>query len=215
MENLETFLEIPYQYNWGWGTREPGENGNTSANAGGLGDLNLVFKYRLVEETEKLPTVTALFGTSFPTGKFKNLNPTNLGQDVTGGGAFVFTTGFNLSKCYKPFVVYGNFWYSMQTAFTDDSARFYPRDYVTVNLAAEYVITPKWVGLLEFTSFWEGGRLFGHQANIKPAALTSVIPGIEYMATEKLSFALGCQVDLFGKNVDAAVTPLLSMVYAF
>ncbi|MDD2902814.1 MAG: hypothetical protein PHU44_10320 [Syntrophales bacterium] len=93
--------------------------------------------------------------------------------------------------------------------------RNYPRDFVTVNLAAEYPITKKWVALLELTSFWDGGRLFGHQANVEPGALLSIMPGIEYMATEKFSLALGVNIDLAGKNADAAVTPLLSMVYAF
>jgi hypothetical protein len=41
------------------------------------------------------------------------------------------------------------------------------------------------------------------------------MPGIEYMATDKFSLALGLNVDLAGKNSAAALTPLLSMVYAF
>jgi len=95
------------------------------------------------------------------------------------------------------------------------SVRNYPRDYVTVNLAAEYPLTKKWVALLELTSFWDGGRLIGHKANQPPGALLSVMPGIEYMATEKFSLALGVNVDLMGKNCTAYVTPMLSMVYAF
>jgi hypothetical protein len=42
-----------------------------------------------------------------------------------------------------------------------------------------------------------------------------VLPGIEYMATDKFSLALGLNIDLVGKNTDAALTPLLSMVYVF
>ena len=93
--------------------------------------------------------------------------------------------------------------------------RNYPRDVITVNLAAEYPLAPKWVALLELTSSWDGGRLFGHKANVAPAALLSVMPGIEYMATEKFSLALGVNVDLVGKNTCVNLTPLLSMVYAF
>ena len=93
--------------------------------------------------------------------------------------------------------------------------RNYPRDYVTVNLAAEYIITPKWIALLELTSTWDAGRLIGHQANVPPAALLSTVPGIEYMATDKFSLALGVQIDLAGKNLGANVTPLLSLAYTF
>jgi hypothetical protein len=224
LNNLEVFVVIPYAHNWASSVDEPGPNGERSASSGGLNDINLTFKYRLVEETETKPTVTALFATDFPTGPFKNLNPGRLGTDEIGGGAYVFTTGLNLSKWIKPFIVYANFWYSMQTAFStrgkDDDGnsifiRNYPRDFVTVNLAAEYPLTQKWVALLELTSYWDGGRLFGHQANTAPGALLSILPGIEYMATEKFSLALGLNIDLAGKNTDATLTPLLSMVYAF
>ena len=93
--------------------------------------------------------------------------------------------------------------------------RNHPRDYVTVNLAAEYPITKKWVALVELTSNWDAGRLIGPKANLAPTALLSVLPGIEYMATDKFSLALGVQIDLAGKDTTANLTPLLSMVYAF
>ncbi|MFZ5448410.1 MAG: transporter [Thermodesulfobacteriota bacterium] len=235
--NLEVFVVIPYVHNWAGSVAEPGPNNERFASFGGLGDINLTFKYRLVEETETRPTVTALFATDFPTGHFSHLNPGRLGTDELGGGAYAFTTGLNMSKWMKPFIFYANIWYTMQTAFDsredraglvfDDNGnlvegdpvatqlRNYPRDFITLNLAAEYPLTQKWVALLELTSYWSGGRLLGHKANLPPEALISVMPGIEYMATDKFSLALGLNIDLAGKNSDAALTPLLSMVYAF
>jgi hypothetical protein len=214
-DNLEGFVVIPFQANWARDVDVPGPNGERNATHGGLADLNLTLKYRFVEEKELMPNLTALFSTSFPTGRFRNLNPSLLGVDALGGGAYVFTAGLNMSKYMKPFIFYGNIWYSMQSAFTNDGGRAYPRDFVTVNLAAEYPITKKWVALLELTSFWDGGRLFGHKANTPPGALLSILPGIEFMATDKFSLALGVNVDLVGKNTNANVTPVLSMVYAF
>jgi len=235
--NLEVFVVVPYVHNWAGSVKEPGPNGERFANFGGLSDINLTLKYRLVEETEVRPTVTALFATDFPTGHFRHLNPGRLGTDQLGGGAYAFTTGLNLSKWVKPFIFYANCWYTMQTAYNtredrpglvlDENGnlvegdpvatqvRNYPRDFVTLNLAAEYPLIGKWVALLELTSFWDGGRMFGHKANLPPGALISVSPGIEYMATDKFSLALGLNIDLAGKNTDAALTPLLSMVYAF
>ena len=213
--NLEVNVGVPYFHNWASSVTVPGPGGGCSADFGGLGDVALTMKYRLVEESETRPTVTALFAAGFPTGHFKRLNPGLLGVDALGGGSYAFVTGLNLSKYLKPFIFYGNIWYFMQTAFTDDGGRNYPRDVVRVNLAAEYPITKKWVALLELTSFWDAGRLFGHKANVPPGAMLSITPGIEYMATEKFSLALGVSVDLIGKNGNAAVTPLLSMVYAF
>lgn len=213
--NLEVFVVIPYVHNWANNVDEPGPGGERSANSGSLGDVNLTFKYRLLKETQTRPTVTLLFSPTFPTSRLRSLSPSRLGTDVTGGGAYIFTTGFNLSKYLKPFTFYGNLWYSMQTAYTEFSERVYPRDFVTVNLAAEYPLTKKWVALLELTSFWDGGRLFGHKANTPPGGLLSILPGIEFMATDKFSLALGVNIDLAGKNTDAAVTPVVSMVYAF
>jgi len=241
--NLEVYVDVPFIQNWANKVNEPGPGGERSASFGGIGDVNLTCKYRLVEETETIPTVTALFAANFPTGHFRHFNPGRLGTDEIGGGAFAFTTGLNTSKYVKPFIFYGNLWYTMQTAFSgrqdrcplvpvlndygvptgelaegdprSTSLRNYPRDIITLNLAAEYPLTKKWVALLELTSSWDGGRLFGHGANLAPAALVSVLPGIEYMATEKFSLALGLNIDLIGKNRDAALTPMLSMVYAF
>jgi hypothetical protein len=241
--NLEVFVVVPYVHNWANRVDEPGPNGERAADFGGIGDVNLTFKYQLLAETENRPTVTALFATDFPSGHFRHFNPGRLGTDEIGGGAFAFTTGLNLSKYVKPFIFYGNIWYTMQTAFTSKedrsplvavldengvatgeleegdpvatNIRNYPRDIITVNLAAEYPLTKKWVALLELTSAWDGGRLFGHKANTDPAALVSVLPGIEYMATDKFSLAVGVNIDLVGKNIDATITPLLSMVYAF
>lgn len=215
MQNMEVFVVIPYVHNWAGSIDVPGPHGERSANSGNLGDINLSLKYRLVEETETLPTVTTLFATDFPSGKFRHLNPDNLGTDATGGGPYVLTPGINVSKYVKPFILYGNLWYSMPTSYRDDDGNQYPGDFVTVNLAGEYPITEKWVGLLELTSFWGCARLFGPDVNVPYESLLSVVPGIEYMATDKLSFALGLNIDLVGKNTDATIAPLLSMVYAF
>ncbi len=237
LNNLEVYTVIPYIHNWAGNVTEPGPNGERAANFGGLGDINLTFKYRLVEEGPVAPTVSAIFAPTFPSGHFQHLNPGRLEMDQLGAGSYNFTTGFNLSKYLKPFIFYANLYYTMGTAYNaredrsplvrgengdlveGDSVstrmRIYPRDFVTVNLAAEYPITKKWIALVELTSIWDGGRLFGHKANVPPGALLSVLPGIEYMATDKFSLALGVNIGLVGKNADANITPMLSMVYAF
>ncbi|MDO9070953.1 MAG: transporter, partial [Deltaproteobacteria bacterium] len=182
--NLEVFVVVPLVHNWANSVKEPGPRGERAADFGGLGDINLTFKYRLVEETEVAPTVSAIFSPTFPSGHFRRLNPGRLGTDAIGGGTYAFTTGFNVSKYLKPFILYGNLWYTMQTDHTtvgvdaDDNPirnQNHPRDYVTVNLAAEYPLTKKWVALVELTSTWDAGRLIGHQSNMAPTALLSIL----------------------------------------
>jgi hypothetical protein len=222
--NLEVYTVIPYVQNWASGVHPPGPQGERSADFGGLGDISLTCKYRLVEETPAAPTVSALFTTTFPSGHFRHLNPGRLGTDAIGSGSYAFTTGFNVSKYLKPFIFYGNFWYTFQTDISTEGTdglgnpierRIHPRDYVTVNLAAEYPMTKKWVALLELTSNWDAGRLVGAKGNTAPTALVSLLPGLEYMATDKFSLAAGVNINLAGKNTNANITPLLSMVYAF
>jgi len=222
--NLEVYTVIPYIHNWAGNVDEPGPRGERNAAFGGIGDISLTFKYRLVEEGPAVPTVSALFTPTFPSGHFRHLNPGRLGADAIGGGTYAFTTGFNVSKYLRPFIFYGNLWYTFQTDYRTDAVdesgnpierRNHPRDFVTVNLAAEYPLTKKWVALLELTSTWDAGRMVGPKANADPTALLSLLPGIEYMATDKFSLALGVNIDLAGKNTNANITPLLSMVYAF
>lgn len=217
IDNMEVYVVIPYIHKWASDVdiKDPGRE--RSANFGGLGDIDVTLKYRLVEEGPSKPTVTATFATDFPSGHFSHLNPRLLGTDALGGGTYIFTTGLDISKCLNPFILYGNLWYSVLTAFTQNDRRRYPRDFVTVNLAGEYIITEnkKWVALLELTSFWDGGRLIGRKSNVNPQALASVLPGIEYMATEKLSFALGVNVDFMGRSYRANVTPIFSFIYEF
>lgn len=212
-DNFEVFTVIPVVVNWAHSMEIPGPGGERSAGHGGLSDINLTLKYRLVKEGPRLPTITALFATDFPTGRYKNLDPALLGTDLLGGGAYVFTTGLNLSKWVEPFIFYANLYYSMSTPFRDDEGKKHPRDFVTLNLAAEYPLTRKWIALLEFTSFWDTGRVFAPRANVAPTHLLSVLPGIEFMATPKMAFYLGVSVDLIGRNTDARVMPIFSLVW--
>ncbi|MFP3868666.1 MAG: transporter [Desulfobacteraceae bacterium] len=213
-ENLEVFTVIPVAVNWARSVNEPGPSGDRSASYGGFGDVNLTFKYLFLEEGPVAPAMSAVFATDFPTGHYRHLNPDNLGTDELGGGSYVFTTGLNLAKWIDPFIFYGNFYYSMPTSFTNDDGKQEPRDFVTVNLAAEYPFSEKWIALLELTSFWDGGRLFGPHPNLEPAGLLSILPGIEFIAKENLFLAFGVNVDLIGKNTGATVMPILSLVWA-
>ena len=212
-DNVEVFTFIPVKVNWANRVEEPGPGGERSAWHAGLGDLNLTLKYRLVQEGPVAPTITAVCATDFPTGRYKNVNPILQGTDALGAGSYVPTAGVNLSKWVKPFIFYANLYYSMPTSFTNNTGEQHPRDFVTANLAAEYPVTEKWIALLEFTSYWDGGRLFGPSSNVAPAHLLAVLPGIEFVATEKLGFYLGVNLDLLGRNTIAQVTPIFSLVW--
>ncbi len=95
--NLEVYAVIPYIHNWADRVEARGPNGERSADFGGIGDVNLTFKYRLVPEGPVAPTTSAIFAVGFPSGHSRHPNPVRPVADVIGGGADVFTTVWNLS----------------------------------------------------------------------------------------------------------------------
>ena len=225
-KNAEVFLVIPYVHNWARNVSEPGPGGERSANFGGLGDMNFTFKYMFLEETDQRPAVAGLFAVDFPTGHHCSLNPKNLGTDDLGAGAYRFTAGFNLSKWVKPFILYANLWYTLATTSTSTAdhpflgtveLHTHARDALTFNLAVEYPFRGQgpWVALLELYSQWETGPIFGPKSPDPCAALIGILPGIEYVYSEKLAFALGVAIDLAGKNTSYNYTPIFSFTYVF
>ncbi len=220
--NLEVDLTVPYVHNWASRMDTP-VRGARAADFGGLGDLVLTAKYQLLEETPQRPVVTALATLNLPTGHQFPLNPGNLGTDSLGGGSLAVTLGVNLSKWINPFNLYANVWYGVPTSFQKHGEdrltgpilrAIHGQDRITVNLAAEWVLSPRWAILLEFYSLWEVGPLFARQTE-SPSALAGLLPGLEYIISPQCSLALGAALDLAGKNTDCRCTPTVTVVYNF
>ena len=225
-DNLEINVQMnTYEHRWARNVNEPGPNGERNANFGSIGNTALTLKYQFVQETQTVPAVTGILTTLFPTGHYRHLNPSRLGTDEIGQGGYRFFAGFNLQKYAEPFIFYANIWYKVGTSYRADGqdadgntipVRVHPREGVIVNLAAEYPITKKWVALFEVISSWDPGfQVTGSRSNELRGSFLAVSPGIEYMATDKLSFALGVSVDVIGKSNNASVAPLLSLIYVF
>lgn len=217
-QNTEINCLVPYNQNWGAHVRDPSLGpGSRAATFGGLGDILLTGKYQLLEETWYRPVVTATAKVNFPTGHHLNFNPAKLGLDQLGAGAYAFTLGFDLAK-YLPALnlkLYGNLWYALSATDTLDRTRVHNRDQVTVNLAAEYPLSRRWVALVEVYQQWEGGTLLGPRSQQAPVALLGLLPGIEYLLSPKWNFELGVSIDLAGKNTAFKYTPIFTMIYNF
>lgn len=212
------YIIVPYIHNWASKADAAlaGPVGETSANYGGVGDITAVGKYLLLEETDFRPAVTGVAGVGFPSGHASNLNPRFLGQDGIGTGAFTFTTGVNLFKWLKPFMVYSNIWLNTPANLytsRDDAVR--SREFVTFNLAAEYPITQRWVALLEMYSTWTWTNIDTPQGFQSPSTLLGVLPGIEFFINEKWACSAGAALDLVGKAGSRKYTPLFTVYYNF
>jgi hypothetical protein len=216
-KNMEVYLIAPFIDYWGNNTNFIGPNGKTSASYAGIGDLTLMGKYNLLPEGDLMPAVSAVAGFgSIPTGHASHLNPNLLGVDAIGTGALTFTTGLNLFKWVKPFLLYSNIWInSPVNIYQNNSENVVSREYITFNLAAEYPLTEKWVALLEFYSNWTWENIYTPQGYQTPETYLGILPGLEYLVTDKLSIEAGASMDLAGKNGVKKYTPMLSMSYAF
>ena len=213
--NVEMRLIVPYLQNWARDARLPSSPGTGAADFGGLADTTLYVKYQFQDETASRPTCTALAGFGFPTGHHLHLNPFKLGTDRLGSGAYNFTGGLNFSKWYHPVYFYANLWYTVPTTATVDGVPIHDRDLVTLNLAAEWVITKQWALLLEFYSKWQAGNLVGSKSQQPAQALLGMVWGWEYNWNNRWSFAGGLAVDVAGKNTGYNYSPILTCQYTF
>ncbi|MCL4502165.1 MAG: transporter [Deltaproteobacteria bacterium] len=223
--NMEVYLIVPFLNYWvTQADQSIAVNGRTSASYAGIGDLTLMGKYLLYPEGEVRPAVSAVagFGT-IPTGHASHLNPRFMGVDAIGTGALTLSTGVNLYKWAQPFLLYSTVWinspinlYRMTTLASPQPVR--SREYLTFNLAAEYPLNSKFVLLLEMYSSWTWQNLLPFQASQgyqTPETLLGLMPGIEFLATERFTLEAGAALDIMGKNNVKKFTPMLMATYAF
>lgn len=86
---LDVQTALPYDYSW-----------NRGKNGSNIGDYSLGIGLQLLKEQENtwLPNLRVTLQEVFPTGKYDNLNPTKLGTDQTGVGAYQTSIGFHFQK---------------------------------------------------------------------------------------------------------------------
>ncbi len=224
-KDMEVYLIAPFVRNWvnGLSPSAAGPNGETSASYSGIGDMTLIGKYNLLPETDYRPAVTAVAGlATIPTGHASHLNPALLGQDAVGTGSLSFTTGFNLFKYLKPFLVHSQIWLNSPINIykihdTDNPAPVRNHEWITFNLATELPITKdnKWILLMEMYSNWTWSNIYTPLGFQSPTTVLGLQPAIEFVATDKLSLAAGCAFDLVGKFGGQKITPILTALYTF
>jgi hypothetical protein len=219
-KNLETYVVVPFVHNWVNKADVPGPNGETGASYSGIGDITAVAKYNLLPETDFRPAISAVGGVGFPTGHASNLNPGRLGVDAIGTGSFNFITGVNLFKYVKPVLLHSQIWFNSPINLykihgEEGPVNVRSREYLNVNLAAELPVTKQWVLLFEIYSTWTWQNLPTIQGYQTPQTVIGILPGIEFLATDKLALAAGVSLDLWGKNGPQKYTPMITAFYTF
>ena len=218
--DLETYVVVPFIHNWVGNTNFTGPNGETGASFSGVGDITAVAKYNLLPEGTYRPAISAVGGVGFPTGHASNLNPGRLGVDALGTGSFNFITGVNLFKYVKPVLLHSQIWFNSPINIhkihgEEGPVNVRSREYLNVNLAAELPVSQKWVLLFEVYSSWTWQNLNTFQGYQTPQTVIGILPGIEFLATDKLALAAGVSLDLWGKNGVQKYTPMVTAFYTF
>lgn len=211
-----------YIHNWAYNIRNPAPGGGRTAQDGDYGPLSLTFRYRLLKQQGRRPTVTALFTLGFPSNRGSRVDPGTLPAQVSGTRNWGFTWGVNLHRYARPFILYLNLWYFMATmdrrVVEMDGGigleKFNPWDLVKFNLAAEIPLRWKggpWVVLLEMNSFWEVGPIFGPGPDTKNSAEVTGLVGMEYIFNPQWRLAFGFAFNILGKNSSINYTPVITL----
>jgi hypothetical protein len=227
-KNLEAFIVVPFIVNWinNVDKSQVGPNGERSASFAGIGDITTVAKYLVLEEGKIRPAIAVVGGVTWPNGHASHLNPRFLLQagsaDAVGTGAFTFTTGVNMFKWIKPFLVYSNIWLNSPvnlfklTAKNSKSPPVRSMESVTCNLAAEYPLRERWILLLEMYSTWTWNTLLTPTGFQSPSTILGFLPGVEYRYAEKWTVSAGCAFDTIGKSPSSrTIVPMLAVSHNF
>jgi hypothetical protein len=199
LDNLEVDAQLFLQHNR---SSEGGDHGSST----GLGDTLLIIRYNLLHETTSwAPEVSLLGQVKFPTGKFQNGDPDELGSDLMGTGSYDLTLGLDFTKAVRPLIFHADLWYSWPLTTTVDGVETKYGDYVNWNAAVEI---PFWKEKLAFVLEFNGihqADLEEDGAEVADSRMKSIMlgTGLELILSEEVQILLGYQRTLWGTNADA------------
>jgi hypothetical protein len=211
-----------YIHNWVSNIRNPEPGQGRSAEDSNYGPLSITLRYRFFEQQGRYPTVTGMFTLGLPSNRGDTVDLGTLPAQVSSPRNWGFTWGVNLHRYARPLILYLNLWYFMATIdkrvkVVDGGTAlepFNPWDQVKFNMAAEIPLRWEggpWVVLLEMTSFWEVGPVFGPRADSKASAKVTGLVGLEYIFNPEWRLALGFAFSMLGKNSDINYTPVITL----
>lgn len=228
---LDAFLSIQAVGNW-----QSGKQG------GGLGDSSLALGFSLYKQTVYVPAFKLVIQETFPTGRYRNLNPTNLGLDGIGAGSFQTAIGLNIGKLVfwdtphpvnlrlqvqyvLPSTVRVKNFNSYGGGFnTDGSVR--PGQSLNISQGTEITLTQRWVLANDIVYTSQGRTRFtgnpGTTATGEPATVgspssdsLSLAPAIEYNPNPNLGWIGGVWFSVWGRNTENFIAGVLSVTYTF
>ncbi len=211
--------------------------------ASNFNDLSLSLGFQLAKEGLYQPSMRLFLGESFPTGKHNNLDPSKLGLDSMGSGAFQTTLGLTISKIF--------WWLKLHPIATRLSGSYSIADHkahvtnfnayggtygtdgnvkvgntLNLDLGLEFSLNQRWVIATDIVytasnkssfSGSHGTTEFGLPAEVGAPSSDSfsLSPAIEYNVTDTQGFIGGIWFPLTGRNSANFITLMLSYTAYF
>ena len=217
-------------------------NKQSNQSAFEFGDTSLSLGFQLLGETPYIPALRFSISESFPTGRYRRLDPSKAGIDSSGTGAFV--TSFNLIAgkvvwwvSTHPMAFRAAFNYSIPTNAQVNGFHAYGGGFdtkgtvnignsISANASMEYSFTKYWVLALDVVYNYQSQSTFsGNQglnldgsiaANGAPSNdLFSLAPALEYNPSSHMGFLAGVWVPITGRNTSHFASFILSMFYTW
>jgi hypothetical protein len=217
-DKVDTEISVPYAINKSLGKR-----------AEHIGDTTVILGYQALKQKPKswIPNLRVVLAEVFPTGRFDNLNPTDLGTGVTGAGSYQTLFGLRfqdlsqLSETHylrtrlalsylhaDPVTTLGKNGFGGNFS---SRGHIRPGDSIAIDLAGEFTVSQNWVAVMEVYYLHHSGAQFtGRDASLRPLFIhhpafftTSIAPAIEYNFSKHFGIIGGVWLTLQGKNSPA------------
>ncbi len=214
-DNADAEISIPYNINKSEGKR-----------AQHIGDTTVILGYQALRQQPKswIPNLRVVLAEVIPTGRFDNLNPTDLGTGVTGAGSYqtilglhfqdlsqfsdthYLRTRFALSYVYAdPIKTSGKNGFG---GILTTRGHIKPGSTIAADLAGEFTVTQNWVAVMEvYYLHHQDAQFTGQDASLKPLFIhhpafftTSIAPAIEYNFSQHFGIIGGVWLSVQGKN---------------
>lgn len=208
--------------------------------AWGFGDLVAALGLQILKEGTWYPSIKLALQELFPTGKYKNLDPSLLFADGMGGGSYVSTVG----------IVFGKFLvvrktHDMTVRFTaaysvpssvalrglsyyggapNTKGTYYPSQLATLDLGLEYAFTKNWALALDVLyNYATRSKFFGKNGGLlvstvggilsEVSSQISLAPAIEYNWSQSFGMIAGAWFTIAGRNANVFRNGIIAFNY--
>jgi hypothetical protein len=205
------------------------------------GDTQLYFGSQLLMNRKgtPIPDLRLILLQSFPTGKYKKLNPKKGGVDASGSGSYQTTFLFVTRKIFydilkRPCNLNLNLYYILSTKTNVEDLTVYggglgtrgnvdPGDQFIANLAFEYSLTQNLGWGIDIHYEHQNRSPFSQKeksktvpkAGLPSQERLSLAPCLEYNFNNLFSIEGGAWFSVAGRNTNAFVSGIVTIYYAF